>query len=377
MHVEQLILTSFRNLNDGRIDFSPGVNVIVGDNGQGKTNILEAVYLFKYGQSFRTHRDTEMIRFEEPFARAESVCRMRTGETEKFALAIEQRGTKKITIGDKQPGRQGDLVGRYPCVLFGPDDLSIVYGPPGERRRFTDMVGSMTDPTYIRVAREYRRILAQRNAALKARASDYELNIWNEKIAATGAEFIEKRRDLTALLDGEISAHASDLKTTMRFGMRYESELLHDAEAMGASIVEGEPIPTLSDVFAVKLGVVEREERRRMVTLIGPHRDDIALFMNGRDLRKYGSQGQRRLFAVLLKLAELTYTEKVLHEPCVLLLDDVFSEFDDETSGKLRRLLEGTRQVFVTTPVPLDWAGAEGSSELRVASGHVSTGAQA
>ena len=286
-------------------------------------------------------------------------------------MAVEQKGAKKITVGEKKTARQSDLVGRYPCVLFGPDDLAIVYGPPGERRRFADMVGSVTDPAYILAAREYRRILAQRNAALKARASDYELNIWNEKIAAAGAVFIEKRRDLIALIDGEISAHASDLKTPMRFGMRYESELLRDAEAMGASILEGEAAPTLSDVFAVKLGAVEQEERRRMVTLVGPHRDDIALMMNGKDLRKYGSQGQRRLFAVLLKLAELTYTERTLHEPCALLLDDVFSEFDDETAGKLRRLLEGSRQVFVTTPVPLDWVGAPESSVLHVASGHV------
>lgn len=377
VHVERLILASFRNLEDGQIEFSPNVNVIVGDNGQGKTNILEAIYLFKYGQSFRAHRDTEMIRFGAPFARAEAVCRLSSGEVEKFALAVEQKGAKKITIGEKQPARQADLVGRYPCVLFGPDDLAIVYGPPGGRRRFIDMVGSMTDPSYIRIAREYRRVLAQRNAALKARASDDELNAWNERIVVVGAELVEKRRDLVVLLDGEISAHATDVKTTIRFGMRYESELLRDAEAMGASIIEGEPVLALSDVFAVKLGMVEQEERRRAITLVGPHRDDVGLMMNGKDLRKYGSQGQRRLFAVLLKLAELTYTEKLLCEPCVLLLDDVFSEFDNITAGKLRGLLDGPRQVFVTTPVPLEWEGEKESREIRVASGHVTQSKQA
>lgn len=373
MRVDRLVCTQFRNLASLDLSFAPGVNLLLGANGQGKTNILEAIQFFKFGRSFRTSRDAELIRFGADFCRAETTCTFSAGDTETFAASIERGGAKRIRIHDKEIPRLSDLVGRYPCVLFGPDDLRTVSGAPADRRRFVDMVGSMTDPSYIRCAREYKRVLLQRNAALKARANEYEINIWNERIVAAGAELIEHRRALVAALEGEVQSHARELHAPFAFALSYESALLREAATMAAGAGEENNLPTLADIFAVKLGALEYEERRRGTTLAGPHRDDVVVSLDGEDLRKYGSQGQRRLFAVLLKLAELSYLERHLREPCVLLLDDVFSEFDRDIIGQLQHALsvDGKRQVFVTSPVELDWANSENARVFRVKAGTI------
>ena len=344
---------------------------MIGENGQGKTNLLEAIHFFEFGRSFRTHRDTELIQFGADFARAEVHCEFKNGDKETFAASIQPDGTKTIKINGTEVERLSDLVGRYPSVLFGPHDLAVVSGPPAERRRFVDMIGSMTDPAYIRVAKEYRRVLQQRNAALKARSSDYEMNIWNEQIIRAGADFLLKRRDLVAAIETVLVEHGRELGAPYRFAVSYESALLREADAMAAGAEDGDAAPSVADVYAVKLGALEQEERRRCTTRAGPHRDDVRLDLDEHDLRKYGSQGQRRLFAVLLKLAELTHVERELREPCILLLDDVFSEFDHDIMHKLQGLLDGERQVFVTSPVEVPWAESTNARTLRVHDGEV------
>jgi len=374
VHIERLACTQWRNLADQTIEFSPGVNLLIGENGHGKTNILEAIQFFKFGRSFRTHRDTELIRFGESFCRAEVSAVFGGGDRDRFAAAIETNGNKKVSISDNDVIRMSELVGRYPCVLFGPQDISIVSGEPALRRRFVDSVGSMTDTAFIRAAREYQRVLRQRNAALKARVNDAELNAWNEQIISAGTELIERRRRLVAVLEQEVQARAVELGAGHAFRLRYESTLLRDADRMAAGVGGEADPPSLADVFAMKLGALESEERRRMTTLAGPHRDDVALRLDGHDLRKYGSQGQRRLFAILLKLAELSHLERELKEKCVLLLDDVFSEFDRDVTARLQTVFDGTRQVLVTSPVDLEWAGNPGQTRvLHIRAGTVAT----
>jgi len=369
VRVDRLTCTQFRNLEPLDLSFAPGVNLFVGKNGQGKTNILEAIQFFKFGRSFRAGRDTELIRFGEAFCRAEVASTLDAGERETFAAAIERGGAKTIKIDGKEIARLSELVGRFPCVLFGPDDLRLVSGAPADRRRFIDMTGSMTTTGYIETARDYRRILQQRNAALKARVKERELATWNEQLIAAGAALVERRRVLVDDIGREVAAHAAELRTRSgSFELSYESSLL---AGVGSA---GDGTPTVSDVFSAKLAALADEERRRATTLAGPHRDDVILRLDGTDLRAYGSQGQKRLFAVLLKLAELSYLEGQLGETCVLLLDDVFSEFDRDITKKLQLLLDGKRQVFVTSPVDLVWARAENARVYGVRSGRVSSG---
>lgn len=353
MRITRFTTTHFRNLQHDAIEFSAHVNLLIGDNGQGKTNALEAIYLFKFGRSFRTPRDGEMIRFGEPFCRVEAQAEYAGGDRHKFAASLERDGIKRVKLDDEEVPRYSELVGRYPAVVFGPDDLEIVSGYPVERRRFLDMVGSMTDRLYLDDLRAYRRVLSQRNAALKARRSQEAQGVWTEELIRCGCALVARREALVGALCQELESHVATLEVPYAVRVAYESELTRDRpEEVGCE-----------EQFAARLASVEHEEVRRRTTLVGPHRDDLGLSFGKRDLRRYGSQGQRRLVAILLRLTELTYLERKLGEPCVLLLDDLFSELDEETSSKLKRYLDGRRQIFVTSPLELAW---ESDADIRV-----------
>jgi DNA replication and repair protein RecF len=245
----------------------------------------------------------------------------------------------------------------------------LVTGQPGERRRFIDMVGCMTDPSHIGLLKDYRRILNQRNAALKSRASRRERDVWNNELIEKGCALISKRIELTKVLEQYSTEHAELLEAPFQFAMSYDSVIVRESMATGAGAPADQV--SLQSVFELKLLSLEAEELRRGTSLAGPHRDDVTITMAGKQVRKYGSQGQRRLLAVLLKLAELSHLEAELREPCVLLLDDVFSEFDLEITTKLQRLLAGNRQALVTSPVPLDWATGHDVGVFSVQNGEV------
>jgi DNA replication and repair protein RecF len=369
VRVDRVQTTNFRNLAGGTVEFGPALNILIGENGQGKTNLLEAIYYFRFGRSFRAPSDAELIHFDQPFCRIEVSSTFADGHTELFACGIERRGTsvhRSIKLSGQLLPRRSDLAGRFPTVLFGPNDLRTVSGEPEHRRRFFDMVGTTTDPRYLRAANEYRRALEQRNAALKARAARDEMEAWNERLVVPGVALILHRRDLALRLEALMSAEARLLDSPFAFSMRYESALL-EPEA----VVEAE---RLQERFLERLLALAPEEMRRGVTLAGPHRDDVQFCLAGNDLRRFGSQGQRRLFAVLLKLAELAHLETELHEPCVLLLDDVFSEFDAAIMSRLQHVFDGQRQVFVTTPVDLPARESERTRVLHVKEGRVHAG---
>lgn len=361
MRIQRLATTQFRNLVHDPIEFSGGVNLFIGENGHGKTNVLEAIFSFKFGRSFRTTRDVELVRFGEPFCRVDASAHFEAGGDERFEMSIERTGTKTIKHDGKVVSRYAELVGRYPAVLFGPHDLDVVSGYPAERRRFLDMVGSMTDRAYLDDLKAYRRVLKQRNAALKARRLNEAQGVWTEELIRCGCSVLERRQALTEEIAGQVAAHADTLGVTYPVTLAYESEL-----ATGRPEEVG-----CEEHFAAKLAAAEQEEMQRGSTLIGPHRDELRLMTGGRDLRRYGSQGQRRLAAILLRLAELSHLEARLRERCVLLLDDVFSELDDEVTAKLKRMLDGGHQIFVTSPVPLKWAGDVEAKAFRVADGVV------
>ncbi len=370
MRIDRLTTSSFRNINTPEIELAPGVNLFVGRNGQGKTNLLEAVCLFKFGRSFRTHHDSEMIRFEDPFCRIEAACVFADGHAEDFSISIERGGQKKVVVSGEELLKLSALVGRYPVVLFGPHDLRLVSGQPADRRRFVDIVGSMTDGLYIGLLKDYRRILNQRNAALKARASRSERDAWNSELVDKGITLILRREEITAELENHLRTHIADLDVPFDFCLEYKSTLL----AESASLVGNGQSPgrdEIKTVFEAKLVSLEREEIRRGSTLAGPHRDDVTMKLSGTDIKKYGSQGQRRLLAILLKLSEMTFLESRNREKCILLLDDVFSEFDRAITRRLQALLESGRQVLVTSPVELDWASSGDVRVFAVENGNV------
>ena len=263
MRIDRFAATHFRNLSDGSIEFGPGLNLVVGPNGQGKTNLLEAIYFFRLGRSFRAQVETELIRFGESFCRAEVDSTFTDGRREQFAFAIERsdaRAAKTIKVNGEVLPRRTDLAGRFPVVLFGPHDLRVVSGEPEHRRRFFDMIGTMTDPGYLRTVTEYRRVVEQRNAALKARAPRDEMAAWNERLVSTGVDLVLRRRRLVASIEGELIAQARDLQSPFDFTMRYDSSLPTD-EISGSASIES--------VFRDKLASLAQEEARRGVTCSG------------------------------------------------------------------------------------------------------------
>ena len=371
MRIDRLETANFRNLVAGAVEFGPALNVLIGENGQGKTNLLEAIYYFRFGRSFRAQSDSELIQFGQPFCRVEVGATFADGRNERFACGIERRSptdhvTRTLKISGQVLPRRSDVAGRFPAVLFGPNDLRTVSGEPEHRRRFFDMVGTTTDPRYLRASSDYRRALEQRNAALKARADRDEMTAWNERLVRPGAELTLQRRDLARQLAARMQEEARTIESPFEFSMEYESSLLESGREW--------EVADLEQAFQERLLALVAEETRRGVTLVGPHRDDVRFGLAGNDLRKFGSQGQRRLFAVLLKLAELVHLEGELREPCVLLLDDVFSEFDPAIMGRLQHVFDGERQVFVTTPVDLPPHPALRTHTLRVHAGGVHPG---
>ncbi|NIM19340.1 MAG: DNA replication and repair protein RecF [Candidatus Latescibacteria bacterium] len=359
MLIETLSSTYFRNLASQTISFSPGVNLLVGENGQGKTNVLEAIYLFKFGRSFRTRRDSDMIRFGEDFCRVEIWSALERGDSEQFSLAVEASGAKQAKVSGKAISKFSELVGKYPCVLFGPQDLMLANGPPEERRRFIDMTGSMTDRSYLELLKGYRRALQQRNAALKLAAIPEERSLWDRELVEKGCALTERRTRVVEQIVRHVKRHSSTLSHLFEFSLDYKSSFMD--ESMAATDAR--------EAFSMKLASMEEEEARRGVTLVGPHRDDVFLLEGGKDLKRFGSQGQKRLLAVLMKLAELSFLEAELEEPCVLLLDDVFSEFDATIGKRLMQLLNDGRQVFVTSPSQLEWKDARFMKKFRVEAG--------
>jgi len=234
-------------------------------------------------------------------------------------------------------------------------------GAPNERRRFLDMTGSMTDRLYLDDLKSYRRVLTQRNALFKTGGSRAARRVWDEELVARGCALIGKRIGLVDSLARHLDHHVDELDLGYAIDVRYESDLVEN-------IPDG---VTREEHFTARLVDLEHEESRRKTTLIGPHRDDIKIVLDGRDVRRFGSQGQRRLISVLLRLTELSYMEEKLAEPCVLLLDDLFSELDEQVSERLRRVLEDGHQIFVTSPMMMEW-GSDGRTKVfRVAEGKI------
>jgi DNA replication and repair protein RecF len=223
------------------------------------------------------------------------------------------------------------------------------------------MTGSMTDRLYLDDLKSYRRVLTQRNALFKTGGSRSSRQVWDQELVGRGCALIERRIALVDTLARHLENHIDELDLGYAVEVRYESDLVDN-------IPEG---VTREEHFTARLVDLEIEESRRKTTLIGPHRDDIKIILDGRDVRRFGSQGQRRLISVLLRLTELSYMEEKLAEPCVLLLDDLFSELDEQVSERLRGILRDGHQIFVTSPVMMDW-GSDGRTKVfRVADGRI------
>lgn len=340
MWVRSLQLQHYRNYEELALSFSAGLNVIHGDNAQGKTNLLESIYLLSTGKSHRTNRDLELIASGANLLTAKALVARQTGDlTLELALGTETR--KQLRINGITEQRIASLVGNLGTVFFSPDDLQLVKGAPAGRRRFLDIEISQLSQTYLHHLIAYTKVMQQRNTLLKREGVDRSLlEIYDQQLVTVGAQLVVRRAQSVARL-GPLAAvyHETLSSGREQLHLGYESQV--GAEAQG-SVTEAE------NALWRLLEQRRRDEIRRQITLVGPHRDDLAFSINGTDARLYGSQGQQRTAVLALKLAELQYMYEELGEYPVLLLDDVASELDPHRRHFLLHAVREGVQTFVS-----------------------------
>ena len=341
MNIKRLELKNFRNYKDETIELPSGASVFLGQNAQGKTNILEAVYYAALGRSHRTSADMELIRWDEGEALL-SLDFFRMSAENKLEFRFFRDSRRKI-FRNGAPIRMKDLVGTINVVLFSPEDLFLIKGAPAGRRRFLDMEISQADPSYFYDLAVYTRLLTQRNTLLKrvrdGEADESEIPLWDVQIVPRAVNLIKKRIDTVKKLDELASGTQREISGGReKLSLRYE---LHGAD--------GDMTKDLFSWYNEKLAESLRLDIVRGVTRFGPHRDDLAFFVNGTDLRAFGSQGQQRTGVLSLKLAELAFFKEETGEYPILLLDDVMSELDRDRREKLLSFIRGEKMQALIT----------------------------
>jgi DNA replication and repair protein RecF len=360
VRLERVKLHNFRNLREIAVDVSPRINILLGRNGQGKTNFLEALSYLALGRSFRTSRDRELIQFQQDFSHVG--VEGRDGQNEPFRLeaALTRDGKKKIKVDGAPVERHADLVGHLSVVRFDPDEVELAKGSPDHRRRFLDYTLSLCSPDYFRTLLEYRRAVAQKNRLLKSRSPvpDAELDVWDSELVRCGVPLLSAR----GLSLGELEEHTRDA---------YD-ELAPDGGRLGLEIrgtvdVE-DPADRnrIAEAFAEALAGSRARERMMRHGLTGPHRDRLEVTLKDRSLRSYGSQGEKRTASIALKLAqgELLY-ERTKERP-VVVLDDIFSELDRVRTEALQHRLHREHQLFIATARIDHVLALEGWEQLKV-----------
>ena len=334
MYIESLELKNFRNYEELSIVLDPGTNILYGDNAQGKTNVLEAVYLCGTTKSHRGSKDKEMIRFEQD----ESHIRMmvkKDGVSHKIDMHLKKNKSKGIAIDGIPIRKAAELFGIVNLVAFSPEDLNIIKNGPSERRRFMDLELCQLNKVYLQELTSYNKVLNQRNKLLKdigfQPGLTETLDVWDMQLVSYGKKIISLRRQFMEEL-GEIIRQIHSNLT----GKKEEIRLLYEPD------VE-------EKVFEEKLQSAREEDLRFRVTAVGPHRDDFCVQTNGIDIRKYGSQGQQRTAALSLKMSEIYLVEKVTKDHPVLLLDDVLSELDSSRQNYLLQSIHNIQTVITCT----------------------------
>jgi DNA replication and repair protein RecF len=356
MRLSHLSLHNFRNYVRLDLDLPPGVTLLLGDNAQGKTNLLEAIYYLATTRSSHAGAERELVNWlaveEEPLPYARLVGQVVRGDQElAIEITLTQQGNGRYRKQMRLNGvakRAMDLLGQLTVVLFLPEDISLVSGSPGGRRRHLDSMLCQIDPAYCRSLSRYNQVVTQRNALLRdlrERGGDPgQLAFWDERLVEHGAAIVNRRWQALRVLD-ELSGaiHGELTDSTERLHLRYVPSVETDGP---------EPVEAIAAAFQTQLLSLRSREVPAGMTLIGPHRDEVRFVVNGSDAGIYGSRGQQRTAALALKLAEVDLMHRETGHRPLLLLDDVLSELD----ARRRRFLvewlsseNGPEQAVVTT----------------------------
>ncbi len=356
MHLSRLRLTNFRNFSHLDLELPLGLTVLYGGNAQGKTGILEAIYLMCIGRSFRALSDHELMRWDTQdegtilsgaFQRGDSRLQVIIGyKRSPTPAGTSQRRSIRRDIrvnGSRRTTPQ--LVGLVNAVLFSANDIDLVYGPPSGRRRFMDIMISQADPLYFRSLQRYARVVQQRNKLLKAlqdhRANEDELEFWDQELVQHGSLIVQRRDD--AMADLSVLARERHFDLT-----ELAEDLLLEYKPSVPPPESNDP-EDMARQFTAALAKSNAKDRSTGATGVGPHRDDVAISANGVDMTTYASRGQARTAALSMKLAEAEYLTAAKGERPLALLDDVLSELDWDRRKKTLEKAADYQQVVLTT----------------------------
>lgn len=384
-YLSRLSLINFRNFGELELDLPLGVVVFTGANAQGKTTLLEAVYLLALARSFRAENEREVISFSAGLNGEQALVR---GIVEKKGqrLSVNVGYQSTATPGSTTASADGlgysvrkqirvnrirytaaDLVGMVGAVLFSADDIELVYGAPSGRRRYLDILVSQADPPYIKALQRYQRVLQHRNHLLKmlreGRAEADELEFWNAELVREGGAITWQRQEVMKRLAVFCAEHHSELSES---GDEFQIEYR-------PSVNGGDSLSSTEERFSESLAAFQQRELATATTVVGPHRDDFRLLVNGLDMGTFASRGEARTLALTLRLAEASYLSAARDDEPVVLLDDVLSEMD---AARRRRVLEKVtryqQSLITTTDLDLvqDYFGDQ-ATYFKVADGQV------
>lgn len=374
MTINKARYITFRNIENLEISFTGDVNILWGMNAQGKSNILEGIYYFARGKSFRDAKDRDLIKFGEKYSSFEiEYSRENTSVGTSLSAVVSAGGKKCLKRNGAVFRSASEMLGNFKAVLFCPSHLSIVNGGPGERRSFLDIALAQTSPSYVRELSAYRKYLAERNALLKKNShggvSKEEWETYAECLSSAAFEICRERNEYCFSLSRIVSDYISDM-TSGREKVSLEYAVSLGRQSDGSERRAFDRNTFRNDLYLKLTGNIDRETAVG-TTLWGPHRDDIAVSLNGREARLYSSQGQQRSIALAMKLAEGEISKMSGGEYPVFLLDDVFSELDETRRTFLLEKLKG-RQIILTScePSSVDYSGRD-VSRFHVSGGKI------
>jgi DNA replication and repair protein RecF len=361
MFLKTLHLRYFRNYRDQQVNFNAQKTILVGNNAQGKSNLLEAVELLATLRSHRTSRDRELVLEGEQAAQIEGYLDRAYGSAE-LALMVRQQGRRTVSINKEIVRRQIDFLGNLNAVQFSSLDLDLVRGAPESRRNWLDTLLIQLEPVYAHILHQYNQVLKQRNALLKSIYKDKneskspqqlgfntkeieldpkaQLQLWNEQLAAAGSRVTRRRARAIARL--------APIAQTWHSSISGKTEVLEIKYAPNVTWTDDRP-ETVQQAFLDKIASRAIAEQQQCKTVVGTHRDEIEFIINNTQARYYGSQGQQRTLVLALKLAELKLIEEVVGEAPLLLLDDVLAELDLNRQNQLLDVLGDRFQTLITT----------------------------
>jgi len=346
MFLKRLSLQNYRNYTDSGIEFNTCGNLLFGKNGQGKTNLLESIYYLSVFRSFRKGTSRDIAAWGEDWFRISGFFETDSSIERTIAVHWERGSAKQVMYENERMSRLAEMIGVFPCVLLSPESIDISQGFPSERRKFMDLCFSMIDSEYLDHLMSYRRVLRHRNSLLYMGADggdsfDAAIEPWDEELVQHGSYLIGYR----ARVIGIFSRICRDMYAEISGGSE-ELEVGYEPCTGDAENPEGGLRKALLESSA--------EERRKKTTLTGPHRDDLQLLLNGRDARKFGSQGQHKTILLALKAAELRYIHEVKGVQPVILLDDLFALLDSRRLMNFFGILHGFGQFFITANVEIN-----------------------